>query len=60
VRYKGLNVAEVLDLTAEQAAEVFANVPTIRNVAATLVEVGLGYIKLGQPATTLSGARRSG
>ena len=55
VRYKGLNVAEVLDLTAEQAAEVFANVPTIRNVAATLVEVGLGYIKLGQPATTLSG-----
>ncbi|MBP7676030.1 MAG: ATP-binding cassette domain-containing protein, partial [Thermoanaerobaculia bacterium] len=55
VRYKGLNVAELLDLTAEQAAEVFANVPTIRNVAATLVEVGLGYIKLGQPATTLSG-----
>ena len=55
VRYKGLNVAEVLDLTAEQAAEAFANVPTIRNVAATLVEVGLGYIKLGQPATTLSG-----
>ena len=55
VRYKGLNVAEVLDLTAEQAAEVFANVPTIRNVAGTLVEVGLGYIKLGQPATTLSG-----
>jgi excinuclease ABC subunit A len=55
VRYKGLNIAEVLDLTAEQAAEVFANVPSIRNVASTLVEVGLGYIKLGQPATTLSG-----
>ena len=55
VRYKGLNIAEVLDLTAEQAAEVFANVPSIRNVSATLVEVGLGYIKLGQPATTLSG-----
>ena len=55
VRYKGLNIAEVLDLTAEQAAEVFTNVPSIRNVSATLVEVGLGYIKLGQPATTLSG-----
>jgi excinuclease ABC subunit A len=55
VRYKGLNIAEVLDLTAEQAAEVFANVPSIRNVSSTLVEVGLGYIKLGQPATTLSG-----
>ncbi len=55
VHYKGLSIADVLDLTAEQALEVFANVPTIRGVAATLVEVGLGYIRLGQPATTLSG-----
>ncbi|HEV8269422.1 MAG TPA: excinuclease ABC subunit UvrA [Thermoanaerobaculia bacterium] len=55
VRYKGLNIADVLDLTAEQAAEVFANVPAIRNVVETLNDVGLGYIKLGQPATTLSG-----
>ncbi len=55
VRYKGLNIADVLDLTAEQAAEVFANVPQIRNITETLNDVGLGYIKLGQPATTLSG-----
>jgi len=55
VRYKGLNIAEILALTAEQAAEVFANVPVIRNVVETLNEVGLGYIHLGQPATTLSG-----
>ncbi|HUM02901.1 MAG TPA: excinuclease ABC subunit UvrA [Thermoanaerobaculia bacterium] len=55
VRYKGLNIADILALTAEQAAEVFANVPVIRNVVETLNEVGLGYIHLGQPATTLSG-----
>ena len=55
VRYKGLNIADILDLTAEQAADVFANVPQIRNITETLNEVGLGYIKLGQPATTLSG-----
>jgi excinuclease ABC subunit A len=55
VRYRGLNIADVLALTSEQAAEVFANVPSIRNVVETLNDVGLGYIHLGQPATTLSG-----
>jgi excinuclease ABC subunit A len=55
VRYKGLNIADVLALTSEQAADVFANVPAIRNVVETLNDVGLGYIHLGQPATTLSG-----
>ncbi len=55
VRYKGLNVADILALTAEQAAGVFANVPPIKLIADTLNDVGLGYIQLGQPATTLSG-----
>lgn len=55
IRYKGLNIADILDLTAEQAADVFANVPAIRGIVETLNDVGLGYITLGQPATTLSG-----
>ncbi len=55
VRFKGLNIAEILDLTVEQARELFANVPKIARILATLDEVGLGYIHLGQPATTLSG-----
>ncbi|MCB9377835.1 MAG: excinuclease ABC subunit UvrA [Holophagales bacterium] len=55
VRYKGLNVAEILDLTVEQAHDVFRNVPAIERILATLDEVGLGYLHLGQPATTLSG-----
>jgi excinuclease ABC subunit A len=55
VRYKGLNVAEILDLSVEQAREVFANIPAIERILRTLDEVGLGYIRLGQPATTLSG-----
>ncbi|MDL2717251.1 MAG: excinuclease ABC subunit UvrA [Acidobacteriota bacterium] len=55
VRYKGLNVADILALTAEQARDVFANVPPIKLIADTLNDVGLGYIHLGQPATTLSG-----
>jgi len=55
VRYKGLNIAEVLDLTVEQAREVFASVPTITRILDTVIAVGLGYIHLGQPATTLSG-----
>jgi excinuclease ABC subunit A len=55
VRYKGLNIAEILDLSVEKARDVFANIPAIERVLATLDEVGLGYIKLGQPATTLSG-----
>jgi excinuclease ABC subunit A len=55
VRYKGLNVADILDLSVEQAREVFANIPAIERILRTLDEVGLGYIRLGQPATTLSG-----
>jgi excinuclease ABC subunit A len=55
VRFKGLNIAEILDLTVEQARELFRNVPAIERILATLDEVGLGYIHLGQPATTLSG-----
>ena len=55
VRYKGKNIAEVLDMTAEEATEFFENLPKIRRKAQTLVEVGLGYIKLGQASTTLSG-----
>ncbi len=55
VRYKGLNIAEILDLPVEQAHEMFVNIPTVSRVLETLCEVGLGYIRLGQPATTLSG-----
>jgi excinuclease ABC subunit A len=55
VRYKGLNIAEILDLPVEQAYELFRNIPSIERVLETLNEVGLGYIRLGQPATTLSG-----
>jgi excinuclease ABC subunit A len=55
IRYKGKNIAEVLDLTVEAAMDFFANIPTIRHKLQTLYDVGLGYIRLGQPATTLSG-----
>ncbi|QQR73992.1 MAG: excinuclease ABC subunit UvrA [Holophagales bacterium] len=55
VRYKGLNIAEILDLSVEQAREFFENVPSISRILATLDEVGLGYIHLGQSAVTLSG-----
>ncbi|HYU33348.1 MAG TPA: excinuclease ABC subunit UvrA [Thermoanaerobaculia bacterium] len=55
VRYKGLNIAEILDLPVDQAAELFRNLPSIERILETLCEVGLGYIRLGQPATTLSG-----
>jgi len=55
IHYKGKTIADVLEMTVEQAAEFFANIPTIARKMDTLVEVGLGYIKLGQPATTLSG-----
>ncbi len=55
VHYKGLTIAEVLDLTVEQARELFGRVPTISRILDTLVSVGLGYLHLGQPATTLSG-----
>ncbi len=55
VRYKGLNIAEVLDLTVEQARDLFSAHPKIARVLDTIVAVGLGYITLGQSATTLSG-----
>jgi excinuclease ABC subunit A len=55
VRYKGLNIAEILELPVEQAYELFRNIPSIERVLETLNDVGLGYIRLGQPATTLSG-----
>jgi excinuclease ABC subunit A len=55
VRYKGKNVHEVLQMTVEQAAEFFGAVPAIARKLQTLLDVGLGYIKLGQSATTLSG-----
>ena len=55
VQYKGKNIAQVLDMTAEEALEFFENLPKIRRKAQSLVEVGLGYVKLGQSSTTLSG-----
>ncbi len=55
VQYKGKNISQVLDMTAEEAVEFFENLPKIRRRAQTLVEVGLGYVKLGQSSTTLSG-----
>ncbi len=55
VRFKGKNIAEVLDMTVEEAIPYFENIPKIRDRIQTLYDVGLGYIKLGQPATTLSG-----
>ncbi|ACV57470.1 excinuclease ABC subunit UvrA [Alicyclobacillus acidocaldarius] len=55
VTFKGKNIADVLDMTVEDACAFFENIPRIRRRLQTLVDVGLGYIKLGQPATTLSG-----
>jgi excinuclease ABC subunit A len=55
ITFKGKNIAEVLDLTVEEACEFFANQPVISRHLQTLRDVGLGYIRLGQPATTLSG-----
>jgi excinuclease ABC subunit A len=55
VRYRGRNIAEVLDLTVDEAADFFGAIPKARAKLQTLQEVGLGYIRLGQPATTLSG-----
>ena len=55
VKYKGKSIADVLDMTVEEACEFFRNLPSIYNKLATLNEVGLGYIRLGQSATTLSG-----
>ena len=55
VRYKGKNISEALDMTAEEALSFFENLPKIRQKVQTLVDVGLGYVKLGQSSTTLSG-----
>lgn len=55
VTYKGHTIADILEMTVEHAAEVFRNVPKIYRILQTLEEVGLGYVRLGQPSTTLSG-----
>jgi excinuclease ABC subunit A len=55
IRYKGRNISEILEMTIAEAYEFFSNIPLLRNRLQILVDVGLGYIKLGQPATTLSG-----
>lgn len=55
VKYKGKNISDVLEMTVEDATEFFVNIPKIHRKMQTLMDVGLGYIKLGQPATTLSG-----
>ena len=55
VRFKGKSIADVLDMTINQAVEFFENIPTVLNKIRVLQDVGLGYIKLGQPSTTLSG-----
>ncbi|MFC1847102.1 excinuclease ABC subunit UvrA, partial [Chloroflexota bacterium] len=55
IKFKGKNIAQVLDMTVEQALDFFENFPKIKNKLKTLNDVGLGYIRLGQPATTLSG-----
>jgi excinuclease ABC subunit A len=55
VRYKGKSIADILDMTINQAVDFFENVPDILRKIKTIQDVGLGYIKLGQPSTTLSG-----
>ncbi len=55
VKYKGKNISDVLDMTVEEALDFFENIPTIKRRLQTLYDVGLGYIKLGQPSTQLSG-----
>ncbi len=55
VKYKGKTISDVLDMTVEEALEFFSNIPKIKQKMQTLYDVGLGYIKLGQPSTTLSG-----
>ena len=55
IHYKDKNISEVLDMTVDEALKFFENIPAIKTKLAVISEVGLGYIKLGQPATTLSG-----
>jgi excinuclease ABC subunit A len=55
IRYKGKNIDEVLNMTVEESAQFFENIPSLKRVLSTLDDVGLGYIRIGQPATTLFG-----
>lgn len=55
ITYKGKTISDILDMTVEDGVEFFANIPKIKRKVQTLLDVGLGYMKLGQPATTLSG-----
>jgi len=55
IRYKGENIADVLDMDVDEALAFFINVPKVKRILQTLADVGLGYVKLGQSATTLSG-----
>ncbi|CAA9256439.1 MAG: Excinuclease ABC subunit A [uncultured Chloroflexia bacterium] len=55
IRYRGKNIVEILDMTVEEAADFFARIPAIQNKLRSLLDVGVGYLRLGQPATTLSG-----
>ncbi|MCM8771022.1 MAG: ATP-binding cassette domain-containing protein, partial [Candidatus Omnitrophica bacterium] len=55
IKYKGKSIADVLEMSVEEALDLFTNIPKIRNILLTLYDVGLGYIQLGQSATTLSG-----
>ncbi len=55
IRFKGKNIADVLDMTVQEASDFFENIPALKSKLSTLKDVGLGYIRLGQPATTLSG-----
>ncbi len=55
VQYKGKNISDVLNLSVEESLKIFENIPRVRNIVQTLSDVGLGYVKLGQAATTLSG-----
>ena len=59
VKFKGLNIAEVLDLRVDEAIEIFENVPKVYKALKIMQEVGLGYVKLGQTAPTLSGGEAS-
>ncbi len=54
IKFKGMNIADILEIDIEQALEFFRHIPRLKNILQTLVEVGLGYLKLGQPATQLS------
>jgi excinuclease ABC subunit A len=55
IRYRSVSIADVLEMTVEEACQLFTNVPAVRNKLQTMNDVGLGYIRVGQPATTLSG-----